>query len=42
MTRILARAALAALYPLRLWTDIVLGPDPLPPGYVSPTTGRPR
>jgi hypothetical protein len=37
--RCLATVARAAL---RLWADLILGPDPLPPGYVSPTTGRPR
>lgn len=32
---------LLALYPVRLAADIVFGPaEPLPPDYVSPTTGR--
>lgn len=38
MTRLFARAALVLLYPLRVGVDIILGPDPLGPGYVSPTT----
>lgn len=36
----LAKAALVALYPLRVAVDVVFGTDPLPRNYVSPTTGR--